>query len=141
LQDVVDHSISPRRFIVFLLSGFACFALLLASLGIYAVISYSVGQRTQELGIRMALGASPGALQRGILAQTFGLAAVGLVVGSVASVMLTRGLKGLLFGVTAGDPVTFLGMVGLLVVVAGLAGFLPARRAARINPTVALRAD
>jgi predicted permease len=141
LQELVDHSVSPRRFIVFLLSGFAGFALLLASLGVYAVISYSVGQRTQEIGIRMALGASPGLLQRGILMQTFSLAAIGLLIGTLASVLMTRGLEGMLFGVTATDPLAFLTMLIVLTAVAGLAGFLPARRAARINPTIALRAD
>jgi hypothetical protein len=141
LQDLVDHSVSPRRFIVCLLSGFACFALLLASLGIYAVISYSVGQRTQELGVRMALGASPGLLQRGILLQTCGLAAIGLLIGTIASALITSGLQGLLFGVTATDPAAFVGMLVVLTGVAVLAGFLPARRASRINPTVALRAD
>jgi len=141
LQDLVDHSVSPRRFIVFLLSGFACFALLLASLGIYAVISYSVGQRTQEIGIRMALGASPSTLQMGILCQTLGLAAIGLFVGTIGSVLLTQGLKSLLFGVKASDPAAFVGMLAVLAAVAVLAGFLPARRAAQINPTIALRAD
>jgi predicted permease len=141
LQDLVDHSVSPRRFIVFLLSGFACFALLLASLGIYAVISYSVGQRTQEIGVRMALGASPGLLQRGILLQTCFLAAIGLFIGTVVSALLTRGLQGLLFGVTATDPAAFIGMLVVLAGVAAVAGFLPARRAARISPTIALRAD
>ena len=141
LQNLVDQSVSPRRFIVFLLSGFACFALLLASLGIYAVISYSVGQRTQEIGIRMALGASPGLLQRGILFQTLGLAAIGLFLGTAASALLTQGLQGLLFGVTASDPAAFLSMLVVLAGVAMLAGFLPARRAAHINPTIALRAD
>jgi hypothetical protein len=141
LQDIVDNAASPRRFIVMLLSGFAGFALLLASLGIYAVISYSVGQRTQEIGIRMALGATPGVLQRSILLQTLGLAAAGLLLGTVASALLTQGLKSLLFGVPPRDPVTFVSMLVVLAAVAGLAGFLPAQRAARINPTVALRAD
>jgi predicted permease len=141
LQDIVDHAASPRRFIVLLLSGFAGFALLLASLGIYAVISYSVGQRTQEIGIRMALGASPGVLQRSILWQTLSLAAIGLSLGTVASALLTQGLKSLLFGVPPRDPATFVGMLVVLAAVAGFAGFLPAQRAARINPIVALRAD
>jgi predicted permease len=141
LQDIVDHAASPRRFIVLLLSGFAGFALLLASLGIYAVISYSVGQRTQEIGIRMALGASPGVLQRSILWQTLSLAVIGLSLGTVASALLTQGLKSLLFGVPPRDPVTFVGMLVVLAAVAGFAGFLPAQRAARINPIVALRAD
>jgi ABC-type antimicrobial peptide transport system permease subunit len=91
---------------VLLLSGFACFALILASLGIYAVISYSVGQRTQEIGIRAALGASRGELQKSILLQTLGLTAAGLLLGTVASGLVTQALKGLLFGVTPGDPVT-----------------------------------
>jgi len=141
LQELVDHSVSPRRFIVFLLLGFALFALLLASLGVYAVISYSVGQRTQELGIRMALGASPGLLQRSIIFQTLSLSAIGLVIGTLASALLTRMLEGLLFGVTPTDPAAFAAMLVVLTGVAVIAGFLPARRAAHINPTVALRAD
>ncbi len=140
LQQLVDRAVSPRRFIVLLLSGFALFALILASLGIYAVISYSVAQRTQEIGIRMALGASSGALQRAILLQTLGLAACGLVLGTAASVLLTQALRGLLFGVTPNDPVTFVGMLVVLIGVAAAAGYLPARRASRIDPMIALRA-
>ncbi len=93
LQTMVDHAVSPRRFVVWLLGGFAGFALVLASLGIYAVISYSVSQRTQEIGIRMALGASAETLQRSILLQTLGLAAIGMVVGVVASWVLARTLE------------------------------------------------
>jgi ABC-type antimicrobial peptide transport system permease subunit len=89
----------------------------------------------------MALGASPGLLQRGILFQTLGLATIGLLIGTIASALLTRGLQGLLFGITATDPATFLAMLAVLSAVALVAGFLPARRAASINPTVALRAD
>jgi predicted permease len=140
LQQLVDRAVSPRRFIVLLLSGFALFALILASLGIYAVISYSVAQRTQEIGIRMALGASSGALQRAILLQTLGLAACGLVLGTGASVLLTQALRGLLFGVTPNDPVTFVGMLVVLIGVAAAAGYLPARRASKIDPMIALRA-
>ena len=139
LQTMVDHAVSPRRFVVWLLGGFAGFALVLASLGIYAVISYSVSQRTQEIGIRMALGASAEALQRSILLQTLGLAAIGMVVGVVASWVLARTLRGLLFGVTSSDPVTFAGMLVILTGVAALAGYLPARRASRIDPMEALR--
>ncbi|MFL6463062.1 MAG: ADOP family duplicated permease [Bryobacteraceae bacterium] len=141
LQQVVDRAVSPRRFIVLLLSGFALFALVLASLGIYAVISYSVGQRTQEIGIRMALGASPGALQKTILLQTLLLAAAGLLLGTAAAATLTRALRGLLFGITPTDPVTFAGMLIVLTSVAAAAGYLPARRASRIDPMIALRAD
>ena len=141
LREIVDNAVSPRRFIVMLLSGFAGFALILASLGIYAVISYSVGQRTAEIGIRMALGASPGEVQSGILKQTLTLAAIGLGVGAVASLLITQALRGMLFGVTPGDPVTFAGMIVVLVCVAGAAGYVPALRASRIDPMVALRAE
>jgi predicted permease len=141
LQYLVDKAGSPRRFLVLLLAGFAGFALLLASLGIYAVISYSVNQRVQEIGIRMALGASATELQSGILLRTLGLAALGLALGMAVSRILTSALSSLLFGVTPGDPVTFFGMGALLIVVAALAGYFPARRASRIDPMVALRAN
>jgi putative ABC transport system permease protein len=139
LQTMVDRAVSPRKFVVWLLGGFAGFALVLASLGIYAVISYSVSQRTQEIGIRMALGASAETLQRSILLQTLGLASIGMVIGVVASWALARTLSGLLFGVTSSDPVTFAGMLVILTAVAALAGYLPARRASRIDPMSALR--
>jgi predicted permease len=141
LQELVDKAVSPRRFLVLLLAGFAGFALLLASLGIYAVISYSVNQRVQEIGIRMALGASATDLQSRILLRTLGLAALGLALGLAASRALTGTLGSLLFGVTPGDPVTFTAMGALLIVVAALAGYFPARRASRIDPMVALRAS
>ena len=141
LEQIVDQSVSPRRFTVLLLGGFAVFALILASLGIYALISYSVNQRTQEIGIRMALGASARDVQAGILGQTLRLALIGLVMGSGASLLLARSASGLLFGVTAGDPQTFAGMIGVLAIVALAAGYLPARRASRIDPMVALRAE
>ncbi len=141
IQQLVDKAVSPRRFVVLLLGGFALFALVLASLGIYGVISYSVGQRTQEIGIRMALGASPADLQMRIMMQTLGLAAIGMVLGVSASWVLARTLGGILFGVTAGDPVTFVGMPLVLIAVAALAGYLPARRASRIDPMLALRSS
>lgn len=141
LQGLVDKSVSPRRFVVTLLGGFALFALILASLGIYAVISYSVSQRTQEIGIRMALGASAGDLQAGIIGETLRLAAVGMLLGATAAWLLARLLRGLLFGVAATDPVTFLGMLASLAVVAAVAGYVPAYRASRIDPAVALRAS
>jgi predicted lysophospholipase L1 biosynthesis ABC-type transport system permease subunit len=141
LQDLVDRAVSPRRFLVLMLAGFAGFALLLASLGIYAVISYSVNQRVQEIGIRMALGASATNLQSRILLRTLGLAALGLALGMAASRALTGTLESLLFGVTPGDPVTFIGIGALLIVVAALAGYFPARRASRIDPMAALRAS
>ena len=141
LQQIVDQSVSPRRFTVLLLGGFAAFALVLASLGIYALISYSVNQRTQEIGIRMALGATTGDVRRQIVGQTLRLTAIGLVIGAAASWALARSLEGLLFEVTPGDPRTFLGMVVVLTVVATIAGYLPARRASAIDPMMALRAE
>ncbi|MDR3704048.1 MAG: ABC transporter permease [Candidatus Sulfopaludibacter sp.] len=141
MQQLVDKAVSPRRFVVLLLGGFALFALVLASLGIYGVISYSVGQRTQEIGIRMALGASAGHLQMRIISQTLALAGAGILLGTAASWMLARALSGMLFGVTTSDPVTFFGMVAVLTGVAAIAGYLPARRASRIDPSVALRAN
>jgi predicted permease len=141
LQSLVDKAVSPRLFMVMLLGGFSAFALVLASLGIYAVISYSVGRRTQEIGIRMALGASAREVQMAIIAQTLRLAAIGLFAGAAASWALGRALSGLLFGVSATDPATFLAMLALLAAVAAMAGYLPARRASRIDPIAALRAD
>ena len=141
LQQLVDKSVSPRRFVVMLLAGFALFALILASLGIYAVISYSVTQRTQEIGIRMALGASAADLRAQILGQTMALAAAGMLLGIVGSGILARAISCLLFGSTSTDPVTFGAMLVVLGMVAAMAGYLPARRASRIDPMVALRAS
>jgi predicted permease len=141
LQQLVDKAVSPRRFVVLLLGGFAAFALILASLGIYAVISYSVTQLTQEIGIRMALGASAGDLRAHILGQTMTLAAMGMLLGVAASWMLARAISSLLYGVTATDPVTFGGMLLVLSLVAAAAGYLPAHRASRIDPMAALRAS
>jgi predicted permease len=139
LQGLVDKAVSPRRFVVLLLGGFAAFALILASLGIYAVISYSVGQRTQEIGIRMALGASGGGLQARIVGQTLALAAAGMLIGTVASWVLARTLGGFLFGITPNDPATFAAMLAVLTIVAAVAGYLPARRASQLDPMLALR--
>ena len=141
LEQIVEKSVSPRRFLVLLLGSFAGFALVLASLGIYGLISYSVNQRTQEIGIRMALGASARDVQSRIITQTLWLAAMGMAIGSVASWLVARGAGGLLFGVTARDPGTFVGMIVILTIVAVIAGYLPARRASRIDPMAALRAQ
>jgi len=140
-QDLVDRAVSPRRFLVLLLGGFAAFALILASLGIYAVISFSVTQRVQEIGIRMALGASAADLQRSIVLRTLGLAAVGLALGMVGSRVLSSALGSLLFGITTGDPLTFIEVGTLLVAVAAIAGYVPAWKASRIDPMVALRSN
>jgi predicted permease len=140
-QDLVDKAVSPRRFLVLLLAGFAAFALILASLGIYAVISYSVSQRAQEIGIRMALGASATDLQRRIMLRTLGLAALGLALGMAGSRVLSSALGSLLFGITTGDPVTFIEVGTLLIAIAAIAGYIPAWKASRIDPMVALRSN
>jgi putative ABC transport system permease protein len=140
-QDLVDKAVSPRRFLALLLAGFAGFALVLASLGIYAVISFSVSQRVQEIGIRMALGASAIDLQIGIVLRTLGLAALGLALGMAAARVLSSALGSLLFGVTSGDSLTFAVMGTLLTTVAAIAGYIPAWRASRIDPIMVLRSN
>ena len=141
VQDIIDASVSPRRFLMLLLSGFAVFALVLASLGIYGVISYSVSQRKQEIGIRMALGARASALQRSVLGETLQLAAFGTAIGLVAAFALARLMESLLFGVTASDFTTFAAVPVLLLAATLLAGFVPARRASQVNPTEALNLE
>ncbi|HUR21121.1 MAG TPA: FtsX-like permease family protein, partial [Vicinamibacterales bacterium] len=139
MRRLVDKTASPRRFVTILLGGFAAFALTLALLGIYGVISYTVGQRRQEIGVRLALGASAARIQRGVIRETLQLAAVGVAIGTVASLLLARTLGSLLFGVTSTDAVTMLAML-LTVAAAAVAGaYLPARRASRIDPATAFR--
>ena len=137
MQQLVDRSVFTRRLIVQLVAGFAGFGLILASLGLYAVISYSVSQRTREIGVRVALGAAPLAMQRQILTQTMTLAAIGLPVAWIAA----NAIQGQLFGIVSSDPVTFGGVVTVVAMVAALAGYVPARRASRIDPVVALRLE
>jgi len=139
LERLVDKAVSPRRFIVLLLGGFAIIALILASLGIYGVISYSVSQRTQEIGIRMALGASSSHVRLRVLRQAMTLALAGIVAGAVGAWVTSRLLGSLLYGVSAGDPLTFGVMVALLTTVAMAAAYFPARRASMVDPMSALR--
>ncbi len=141
MQDVVDHATSPRRFFAVLVGIFAGLGLLLASLGIYGVISYSVTQQTQEIGIRMALGATRERVQLGVISKTLRMALIGIAVGTAASFAVAKGISSMLFGTQPTDPVTFAGMISLLTVMAFLAGYIPARRASRIDPIVALRAQ
>jgi predicted permease len=139
LQELVDAVASPRRFVMLLVGGFAVFAVLLASLGIYALVSYSVSQRTREIGIRIALGASSGRVRASVMSQTFRLAAAGVILGVGSALVLARLLRGVLFGVGAADPASYLGALIILGGVALVAGYLPARRASRVDPSVALR--
>jgi predicted permease len=139
MQDVIDKAASPRRFVVVLLGGFATFAVLLAALGIYALISYGVTQRRREIGIRLALGASSSDVRRSVMRGTLGLAAFGTALGVMGAMIIVPAMRGMLFGVTWTDPVSFVGALVLLFLVATTAGWLPARRASRVDPSVALR--
>jgi predicted permease len=139
IQRLVDHVVSPRRFFVLLVGIFAGLGLVLASLGIYGVISYSVTQQTKEIGIRMALGASQGRVQFTVIARTLWLALIGIAFGTLASFGIGSLIASLLYGTPATDRATFVSMIVLLGVVALLAGYIPARRASRINPMIALR--
>jgi predicted permease len=141
LQTFVDHANSPRRFFMFLVVAFAALGLFLAALGIYGVISYSVTRQTQEIGIRMALGATMGRVQREVLAGTLRLAFIGIVLGAAASLVAARLIASLLFATSPWDFATYLGMASALLAVAAVSGYLPARRASRIDPMVALRAN
>jgi ABC-type antimicrobial peptide transport system permease subunit len=139
IQMLVDHASSPRRFFMLLVGAFAGLGLLLAALGIYGVISYSVTQRTQEIGIRMALGSSTGRVQRDVIAKTLWLAVAGIVLGTVASLAVARLIASMLFATSPWDGGTFAGMAVALLAVALVSGYIPARRASRIDPMVALR--
>jgi predicted permease len=139
LQQIVNHAVSPRRFLMLLVTCFAAFGLVLASLGIYGVISYSVKRQSQEIGIRMALGASAGRVQLAVVAQTLRLTLIGIGIGVAASFAVAKGIASLLFGTEPTDPLIFTAMMTLLCVVALLAGQIPARRASRIDPMAVLR--
>ena len=139
MAEVIGSSVAQPRFRTALLSLFGAAALLLAAIGIYGVLAYTVAQQTREIGIRMALGANPGKVMRLVLARGLRLAGAGTVIGVLAALMLTQLLNSLLFGVSATDPLTFAAVAGLLLGVAFLACYVPARRAMRVDPMVALR--
>jgi predicted permease len=139
LQHLVDHANSPRRFVVLLVTSFALLGLLLASLGIYAVISYSVARRTQEIGIRMALGAQKGDVLRMVLNRGLKLAVAGAAIGVAGALALMQFLTSLLYGVKPTDPPTFIVVSLILIAVALLACYIPARHATKVDPIVALR--
>ena len=141
MSQYLDATVAARRFNMLLMSLFAGVALLLATAGLYAVLSFSVMQRTHEFGIRMALGASMGELLRLVIRQGLKLASAGIAMGLVASLALTRLMSSLLFGVGAADPLTFAGVAALLAAAALLACCIPAWRAARVDPMIALRRE
>ena len=138
---LVDRAVSPRRFFMLLVASFAALGLLLAALGIYGVISYSVARQTREFGIRMVLGATPGLVQRTVLGSTLRLAGVGIAIGVMASVVGAQIIASLLFNTPAHDPATFACATLLLIGVALMAGYVPALRATKIHPAETLRCD
>jgi len=141
MENIVAESIARQRFTMILFTGFAVVALLLASVGIYGVLSYVVGQRTQEIGIRMALGAQRGDVLRAFLRDGARLTLIGIAVGGGAALVLTRLMSSILFEVKPTDPLTFGGVALLLCVIALLACYIPARRAASLDPMQALRSE
>ncbi len=141
MDQLVDRAVFARRSVVVLLTGFAAFGLILASLGIFSVISYSVSRRRPEIGLRIALGASAGGLQAQILRETLKLAAIGLIAGIPASWAAAAAIRGLLFDTSANDGATFAGVLVVLILVATVAGYIPARRASRLNPLDTLRCE
>jgi len=139
MEEVVSNSFAARRLSMILLGVFAALALLLACVGIYGVISYLVGQRTHEIGVRMALGAQPRDVLRLVIGHGAKMALIGVALGTLAALLLTRLMANQLFGVSAHDPLTFAGVAALLILVAIAACYIPARRAMRVDPLVALR--
>jgi ABC-type antimicrobial peptide transport system permease subunit len=139
LEDVIGSSIARPRAISVLLAAFALVALALAAVGVYGVMAYSVRERTQEIGVRMALGATAGSVFRLVIGQALRLVSIGVVVGLVAAAALTRLLERLLFEVKALDPWTFVVTALILLAVAAIAAYIPARRSMRLAPVEALR--
>jgi putative ABC transport system permease protein len=141
MDTLFEQSMGPRRFNLYLLSAFAGVALALAVIGLFGVMAYLVSQRTREIGVRLALGATRSEVFRQILGRGVALAGVGAAIGVGAALGLSQVMETLLFSVSRRDPVTFIAVPVALVIVAGLACYLPARRAMRVDPVVALRVD
>jgi putative ABC transport system permease protein len=141
MEQYLAASVAPRRFNLWLLTVFAGAALMLAATGLYGVISYGVAQRRHEIGIRMALGARASDVLKLVIGQGMALALVGVALGLLASLALTRVMEGLLFGVSATDPLTYMVIALLLMFVALLACYIPARRATKVDPLIALKSE
>jgi predicted permease len=141
LRTIVSHAVSPRRFFMLLVAAMAGLGLLLAALGIHGVIAYSVARQSRDIGVRMALGASAGRVRRDVLLATLRVALIGIVVGIVVSLAAARLIASLLFGTSPWDAPTYIGMAAIFLAVALISGYLPARRASRIDPIVALRSN
>jgi putative ABC transport system permease protein len=141
LDEVVARSLAEPRFYAILLGAFAATALFLAALGIFGALSYAVSQRSREIGIRVALGAQPAEVLGMVLRHALTLAALGMGIGLAGALALSRAISGMLFGLSPSDPATLGGVAALLAAVALLASYIPARRATRVDPVEALRAE
>ena len=141
LKDLMGNVLAPTRFALVLMSIFAVLALVLAAVGLYGVISYGVGQRTAEIGIRMAFGAERGQILRLVVGRGATLTAMGLVVGTAATLALSRFMASVVHGVSTADPATFIAVALVLSAVGLVASYVPARRATRVDPVAALRAE
>ena len=141
MEGLLSASLARTRFATAIMAAFAGMALLLAGLGIYGLVTYNVEERTHEIGIRVALGASHGGILRMVLRQGMTLAAIGVLIGVCASLAATKLLQGLLFGISGNDPATFLGVAFMLSVIALAACYIGARRATSVDPMAALRAS
>jgi putative ABC transport system permease protein len=139
MGEIVSASVAQRRFNTLILVLFASLAVVLAVVGIYGVVSYAANQRTAEMGIRIALGAQRSQLTRLVIGRVVGMVGIGIAIGGVAAYVVTRFMATLLYGVAPHDPMTFASVATLLACVAAVAGYLPARRASRVDPMVALR--
>jgi ABC-type antimicrobial peptide transport system permease subunit len=139
MDQVISKSTTSRRFSLFLLGGFASLALILSAIGIYGVIAFSVVRRVHEMGIRIALGAQRRDVLRLVIGQGMLLLGVGMIIGTLGALALTRALAGFLYGIRPTDPATFATVVAILATVAFLACYIPARRATRVDPMIALR--
>jgi putative ABC transport system permease protein len=139
MTQVISSSVAGPEFNMVLIGALAGLALFLSAMGVYGVLAYVVAQQTHELGVRMALGAKPCDVLRLIVSRGARLAGIGALLGLVAALALTRLMKSMLYGVSAIDPLTFAGVVALLTIVALLASYIPARRATKVDPMIALR--
>jgi len=139
MNDLIDAAVAQRRFLMRVLAAFGLLATALALLGVYGVIAYSVSQRTREIGIRMAIGARQADISKMIMRRGLALTGAGVVAGIVASLGLTRLLTSQLFGVRPSDPLTMVAVLVLMTAIAAIAAYVPARRAARVDPIAALR--
>jgi ABC-type antimicrobial peptide transport system permease subunit len=141
LETFVDEALAQPRFSVLLVGGFGIVSLLLACVGLYGAVSYSVASRTRELGVRVALGASPRRVFGHVLGQCVRISALGIAIGLGIALLALRVMEGFLYGIEPTDPATFAALSALLLAVAMLAGYVPARRAMRVDPLVAMRVE